>query len=151
MNKEINFLKLRAAIETEETFNTLKEKYKDIEIDLLSWRDNPSCSCGQRVHEFFNKIYNQNDDSVFLDELFKNEKIQEKIKEISKPRRRIVDGSSSPSQLPPEMTDYRGKVFVVGKSDEDWANFWQKIISDKAAYRSFSLLEKEEYIKVYFL
>jgi len=49
------------------------------------------------------------------------------------------------------MTDYRGKVFVVGVTDEDWANFWKKITLDKAAYRSFSIIAKEDYLKVYFL
>jgi len=151
MTKEINFLNLRAAIELDETFNILKEKYKDIEVDLLSWRENPSCSCGQRVHEYFNKVYNT-EDANFLDEMFKNEKVQEKIKEITKPRqvRRELSTPNS-GQIPQEMTDYRGKIFVVGKTDEDWANFWKKIIEDRAAYRSFSVSEKEEYIKVYFL
>ena len=152
MDKTFPLINLRVAIDTPETFDILKEKYKDIEIDLLSWRDNATCECGQRVSAFFNKIYTQNEDAIFLDELFKNEKIQEKIKEINKnPPRRVIDGASNPAQLPPEMTDYRGKVFVVGTTDEDWANFWQKIMIDKAAYRSFSVIAKEDYLRVYFL
>jgi len=56
MSKIISFLTLRAAVETPETFDILKEKYKNIEIDLLSWRDNPTCECGQRVSDFLLKF-----------------------------------------------------------------------------------------------
>jgi hypothetical protein len=133
----IDFGKLRALIEVDDTFNVLKEKYKEIEIDLLSWRDNPTCSCGKRVHEFFNKTSEDQNEMDFLNKMFELDKVKEKI-EMQK-------------QIPPNMTDYRGKVFTVGKTDEDWWNFWQKIIKDKAAFRSFSLLEKEDYLKIYFL
>jgi beta-xylosidase len=137
----IDFSKLRALIEVDDTFNILKEKYKEIEVDLLSWRENPTCSCGKRVHEFFNKTCEDQNEMDFLNNMFELDKVKEKI-EIEKQKA---------SQLPPNMTDYRGKVFTVGKTDEDWWNFWQKIIQDKAAYRTFSLLEKEDYLKIYFL
>jgi hypothetical protein len=151
MSKQIDFLSLRASIETDEIFETLKQKYTEIEVDLLSWRNNPSCACGKRVFDFFSKIYQEDEGQAkFLDSLFQEEKVKEKARELTQAKRKVVTQQDIP-QVPPEMTDYRGKIFTVGKSEEDWSNFWKKINEDRAAYRTFSLIDAGEYLKVYFL
>jgi len=144
-------INIRALIETDKTFDILKDKYKEIELDLVSWRENPTCECGNRVMKFFEGLFQNEDSKNFINELSKDEGVENKKKQILEKfsqRRKVVDPNGPP---PPDFTDYRGKVLVVGKNDEDWANLWAKIVEEKAVFRNFSIVETPEYLKVYFL
>ena len=43
----INFTTVRALVEISANFDLLKNKYPEIEVDLISWKENPNCECGQ--------------------------------------------------------------------------------------------------------
>ena len=140
----INFTTVRALVEISANFDLLKNKYPEIEVDLISWKENPNCECGQRVHKFFIEKYSIEEDKIFLDNLINNEELKQKIEEIT--RSQIHD------QIPPNMTDYRGRVFTVGTKEEDWLDFWNnRVVQDRAAYRSFSVINHANELKVYFL
>jgi hypothetical protein len=142
--KTINFTTIRALIEIPEIFDSLKRKYPEIEVDLISWKDNPNCTCGQRVNNFFIEKYSIEEDKIFLDHLMNSEQVKLKTEEITK--------EQIHSQIPPSMTDYRGRVFTVGLKEEDWLNFWNtRVVEDRAAYRSFSVVNNGNELKVYFL
>jgi hypothetical protein len=144
-------INVRALIETDKTFDILKDKYKEIELDLVSWRENPTCECGNRVMKFFEELFQNEDAKNFINELSKDEGVENKKKQILEKfsqRKKVIDPNGPP---PPDFTDYRGKVLVVGKNDEDWANLWNKIVEEKAVFRNFSIVETPEYLKVYFL
>jgi|LauGreDrversion2_6_1035139.scaffolds.fasta_scaffold01159_1 hypothetical protein len=142
--KTIDFTTIRALIEIPDIFDSLKNKYPEIEVDLLSWKDNPDCTCGQRVNNFFTEKYSIEEDKNFLDELINREEVKSKTEQITKDQ--IQNG------IPPNMTDYRGRVFTVGIKEEDWLDFWNnKVVQDRAAYRSFSIINNGNELKVYFL
>lgn len=149
--KNFEVIQVRSLIETDKIFEILKEKYKELELDLISWRENPNCECGNRIMIFFEGLFQNEESKKFIDELLADKDVENKKKEILEkfsPRRRVVDPNGPP---PPDFTDYRGKVLVVGKSEEDWANLWKKIIEEKGIFRTFSIVESPEYLKVYFL
>lgn len=144
-------LSVRALIEMDRTFDILKEKYKELELDLVSWRENPTCECGGRVMKYFEGLFQNEESKRFIDGLLEDKEIENKKKQILEKlskTRKVVDPNGPP---PSDFTDYRGKVLVVGKNEEDWANLWKKIIEEKGVFRNFSIVENPEYLKVYFL
>jgi hypothetical protein len=44
-----------------------------------------------------------------------------------------------------------GKVFEIGKSEEDWKNLANKLSDEKIGFKSFSVVEKEDKLVVYFI
>ena len=44
-----------------------------------------------------------------------------------------------------------GRVFEIGKSEEDWKNLCKKLELEKISFKSFSVVEKEDKLVVYFI
>ena len=44
-----------------------------------------------------------------------------------------------------------GRVFEIGKSEEDWKNLAKKLSDEKISFKSFSIIEKENKLVVYFI
>ena len=44
-----------------------------------------------------------------------------------------------------------GRVFEIGKSEEDWKNLAKKLTDEKISFKSFSVVEKEDKLVVYFI
>ncbi|NBW12811.1 MAG: hypothetical protein EBR82_32785 [Caulobacteraceae bacterium] len=44
-----------------------------------------------------------------------------------------------------------GKIFQIGKTEQDWANLAKKITDERINFKSFSIIEKEDKLVVYFI
>jgi hypothetical protein len=135
-------------------FTSIKDKFPEILADLTSSRDNPNCSCKNRVRTHLQgKITTEGD---YFNNLINNEEIkkltQEKAEEIKT------------SQVPTDPVEHHmkmmqqnmfrnsgGRVFEIGKSEEDWKNLCKKLELEKISFKSFSVVEKEDKLVVYFI
>jgi len=134
-------------------FNSLKNKFPDILADLVSSRDNPNCSCRNRVRVYLSpKTVTE---ASYFEDLLNNEEIKKLIEEnkteIEK-NQSIITGPIMP--MPSQINMFLssgGKVFKIGKEEQDWKNLCQKIQNDKLLFRSFSILEKEDHLLIYFV
>ena len=44
-----------------------------------------------------------------------------------------------------------GRVFEIGKTEEDWKNLAKKLTEEKIPFKSFSIVEKADKLVVYFI
>ena len=135
-------------------FTSIKDKFPEILADLTSSRDNPNCSCKNRVKAYLqSKLTNEAD---YFNNLINNEEVnkltQEKAEEIKT------------SQLPPNPMENHmqimqqnmfknsgGRIFEIGKTEEDWKNLAKKLTEEKIPFKSFSIVEKPDKLVVYFI
>ena len=140
-------------IKNDTLFNSLKDKFPEILADLTSSRNNPNCSCKNRVKahlqsklqsevEYFNNLLNHEEVKKIIEE--KNTEIQatqlkDPMEEYMKIMRENMFKNSG------------GKIFEIGKTEEDWKNLAKKLSEEKINFRSFSVVEKEDKLVVYFI
>lgn len=143
MNKNIllqNYY--RVLIENDSSFNALKESFPKILEDLISAKDNPSCECNKRVFEYLFKEYQENKKSKkVIDNLFKLKEIDEIITELEKHR----------AQFEKDTVEKITKIYKIGKSEKDWAEFYKTVEEKQIYFRSFSVLEKDDHLEIRFL
>lgn len=140
-------------IKNEVLFNSIKNKFPNILADLTSSRDNPNCSCKNRVKTFLetqlDSEVNYFNDLLNMDEAKKI--IQEKSEEIKNTQ--IKNPLETHLQLLQQnmFRSSEGRVFEIGKTEEDWKNLTKKINNEKLNFKSFSVVEKEDKLVVYFI
>jgi len=114
-------------------FEQFKSDFPDILADLVTFRANPNCTCRGRVFKFFTEKLEKEPTS--LNKYVKNEAaLQAELKTISDQRL---------------ANSYAGRVFVIAKTEEAWAEFARNLVGK--AFRSFSISERENAVAVYFL
>ena len=135
-------------------FNSLKDKFPEILADLTSSRNNPNCSCKNRVKAHLQgKIATEQD---YFNNLINNEEIKKLLEEKAEE----IKASQVPSD--PMENHFKimqenifknsgGRVFEIGKSEEDWKNLAKKLSDEKIGFKSFSVVEKEDKLVVYFI
>jgi len=140
-------------IKNDTLFNSLKEKFPEILADLTSSRNNPNCSCKNRVKthlqsklqtetEYFNNLLNNEEVKKIIQE--KNQEIQatqfkDPMEEHMKMMQQNIFRNSG------------GRVFEIGKTEEDWKNLAKKLTEEKIPFKSFSIVEKPDKLVVYFI
>lgn len=134
-------------------FNSLKEKFPEILADLTSSRSNPNCSCTNRVRTHLNsKLIDEQDyfnNLINIDEI-KNLTIQTSSSQILN---NPFDRQARNMQMM-QQNIYKnsgGKIFEIGKTEEDWKNLVKKLNEDGFIFKSFSIIEKENKLIVYFI
>jgi hypothetical protein len=134
-------------------FNSLKQKFPEILADLTSSRNNPNCSCKNRVKTFLESKINSEGD--YFNNLINIEEIK---KLISEKNEEIVSSQIPRNNLPnflnPMQNIYKnggGKIFEIGKTEQDWMNLAKKLIEERVHFKSFSVIEKEDKLVVYFI
>jgi hypothetical protein len=134
-------------------FNSLKGKFPEILADLTSSRNNPNCSCKNRVKahlqskleaesEFFNNLLNNEEIKKIVNdkaEEIKNTQIKDPMEEHMRMMRENMFRNSG------------GRVFEIGKTEQDWKNLCKKLELEKVMFKSFSVVEKENKLVVYFV
>lgn len=116
-----------------ETFEQLKKDFPEILADLITFKNNPNCSCRGKVFKFF------------TDQLEKEPTILNKyIKDQALLRAKLQDAAQKRME-----NNYTGRFFTVDKSEEAWKNFAASL--QGKMFRNFSVVEKEDKIVVYFL
>ena len=113
----------------------LKNDFPDILADLTSFEENPNCSCGGRVSKYFRDKL-KTDPNVFN----KYNKYPEEL------NARI---SSRIQQQ--EQNMLAGKIFEIEKGEESWEKFVREFLMVGKQFHSFSVVEREDKVAVYFL
>jgi len=140
-------------IKNDTFFDAIKDKFPEIFADLISSKNNPNCSCKNRVKTYLaNKLESE---SEFFNNLINNELIKNLI-EANK--QEIID-----SQIINPMDEHMkimrenmfknsgGSIFEIGKSKEDWKNLCKTLEEQKVLFKSFSVVEKQDKLIVYFI
>jgi len=135
-------------------FDSLKDKFPEILADLTSSRNNPNCSCKNRVKAHLQaKITSE---ESYFNNLINNEEIkkltQEKAEEIKNSQAPINPMENHMQMMQQSMfRNGGGRVFEIGKTEEDWKNLAKKLNEEKINFKSFSVAEKEDKLVVYFI
>lgn len=120
-------------IKDDETFNRLKNDFSSILADLVTFKDNPNCTCRGRVFKFFSEQLEIN--PTVLDQYVKDASvITLKLQSLAEER---------------ANNNYAGKVFIVDKGAEAWAAFAATLPGKM--FRMFSVAERDDKVVVYFL
>lgn len=132
-------------------FNSLKNKFPEILADLTSSRNNPNCSCKNRVRAHLQS-------KIASEEIYFNSLLdQPELKNLINEREEEVKNSQSP--IPPmthqhPFMNFRnngGRIFEIGKTEEDWKKLCRRLEIEKVVFKSFSVVEKEDKLIVYFV
>jgi len=134
-------------------FDAIKVKFPDILADLTSSRNNPNCSCKNRVKAYLNsKLESEN-------EFFSNLVNNEPIKSLIETNKQEIVNSQIINPMEQHMKMMRenmfknsgGRIFEIGKTEEDWKNLCKALEDQKFLFKSFSVVEKEDKLIVYFI
>ena len=135
-------------------FDSLKDKFPEILADLTSSRNNPNCSCKNRVKAHLQaKIAAE---ESYFNNLISNEEIkkltQEKAEEIKNSQVPTNPMENHIQMMQQNMfRNSGGRIFEIGKTEEDWKNLAKKLSEEKINFKSFSVVEKEDKLVVYFI
>jgi hypothetical protein len=141
-------------IKNDTFFNSLKDKFPEILADLTSSRNNPNCSCKNRVKAHLqSKLANEAD---YFNNLINNEEVkkltEEKAEEIKSSQVPTNPMENHIQMIQQSMfKNSGGRVFEIGKTEEDWKNLAKKLSEEKINFKSFSVVEKEDKLVVYFI
>jgi hypothetical protein len=135
-------------VKNEQIFEALKNKYPDILADLTSAKFNPTCSCRGRVAAHLNKKYTEGDKD-FIDFLLNMDGIKEQKIALDK---LIKEAEEKNKQQVQEAKDVSiTNIYQVPKGPKAWEDF-NKFVNEKGIpFRSFSVVDKGEFLEVYFL
>jgi len=141
-------------IKNDTLFNSLVVKFPEIFADLTSSRNNPNCTCKNRVKSYLqSKLESELEyfnDLLKIEEI--NKLIQEKSEEIKNSQIKNNGMEQHFKMMQENMfKNSGGKVFEIGKTEEDWKNLAKKLTNEKIGFRSFSIVEKEDKLIVYFI
>jgi hypothetical protein len=151
LNSSVFFTDL---IKNDTFFNSLKDKFPEILADLTSSRNNPNCSCKNRVKAFlFSKI---NAEDKYFEELLSIEEIKNLIDSKKENISNEANHQAAMDEHFKKMQDmvYKnsgGKIFEINKDEKSWQDLCKKLENEKIAFKSFSVVEKEEKLIVYFI
>lgn len=120
-------------ISNDNIFNQLKNDFPETLADLISFKDNPNCSCKNRLIKFFTDKIQQN--TNLLNKYIENNiALQNDINNATNLRL---------------SNNYSGRIITIEKTPEAWQQLSLTMVGKM--FRSFSLIEKEDKILVYFL
>lgn len=123
-------------------FHTLEHKYPEILADLVSSRDNPNCSCKNRVKNYL--ISKADIDASFFETLLSNHE----IRTILNSNNFIIN--ENPSQgIPPHLRHGQSKIYRIAKDDNSWNMLAQRIRLENPFFKSFYVSERENQLVVY--
>jgi len=134
----INQTNLRQALHfyrnKKDVWEELKKDFPDILADLTSFEDNPNCTCASRVHDFFVK------------------KLAEDPNALNKYNRNPEELNSMISTQAQAHKEnmLAGRIIELDKGEQAWHEFVFSFLMNKQ-FHSFSLVEKEDKIDVYFI
>lgn len=133
----INITNLREALHFYRTkpdvWGALKNDFPEVLADLTSFEGNPNCSCAGRLQKFF------------MDKLKENPNALNKYNTDPEGLNNLISQKIQQQQ----MNLLAGKIVEIEKGEESWSNFVQTLIGKQ--FHSFSIVEREDKVAVYFL
>lgn len=118
----------------EVVFDDLQKDFPAILADLVTFKNNPNCSCRSKVIKFFTE-------QITKDPFIMNKYIHD------------LDGLKThlnTIQSQRQQNNYAGKVFEIDKTPEAWETFVSKTLNGKI-FRNFSVAEREQTVVIYLL
>lgn len=117
----------------EGVFTRLQNDFPDILADLVSFKNNPNCSCRSRVNKFFIDKLQQFPD--ILEQYITDAiALQNELNNLEALRR---------------ANNYSGRYFVIPKGEQSWSDFSNGM--QGKMFRGFSVVERDNEIVVYIL
>lgn len=117
-----------------EIFEQLQADFTDALADLVSFKNNPNCSCKNRLVKYFSDVLAH--DPSALDKYVKDpESILAELRSLQAVR---------------YNNNYAGRIITIPNNETAWKNLSIDINSGKF-FRSFSVVDKGEELVVYFL
>ena len=120
-------------VKDNEVFEQLKKEFSPILADLVTFKNNPNCTCRGKVFKFFTEEIQKNPE--VLNKYIKNPE------ELKKELLKIVEQRNS--------NNYSGKVIRIENTDEAWRALTTQLVGK--AFRTFSVIEKDNQLWVYLL
>jgi hypothetical protein len=120
-------------MQDDEVVKQLQNDFPNVLADLVTFKENPNCSCRGRVFKFFSEELEKN--VSILDKYIKDPSlIAIKLQSLAEER---------------ALTNYAGKIFVISKGEQAWKAFHATLPGK--TFRMFSVAEREDTVAVYFL
>lgn len=120
-------------IKDDSVFNQLQNDFSTILADLVTFKNNPNCTCRGRVIKFF------------TEQLEKDPLVMNKYVKDPDALKIEMDRLRTERQ----NNNYAGRMFVIPKGEESWSSF-SASLSGKM-FRMFSIVERDDGVVVYFL
>lgn len=130
----------RAIVELDVFFDLVKTRYPEAADDMISWKSNNNCSCGNRFLKLLNEKRKHPEEKLFLDTILENESFINKSKEIES---RNLEAY--------KKRLFHGRIIKIDKSPESWEDLSNQLLSINAIYRSFALVDNGSELEVRFL
>lgn len=115
------------------SFEQIKTDFPEIIADWVSMKNNPNCTCRGRVNKFFQEKLMTAPDLL-----------NKYVSDVAAFHSKISEMANQRLQ-----NNYIGKMFIIPKGEESWKNFASQTTGK--TYRSFSVVERETDLVVYFL
>jgi len=128
-------------IKDQETFEELIKKYPELEMDLISARQNDNCSCHFKIKAFLEIKYFL--DKFYLDNLFFKENL---FQEYSKYDQEL----ENKKQEQFIKNENFKKIHTINNNQKSWEEF-QEFVKNNIIFKSFSVLQDGENLRIYFL
>jgi hypothetical protein len=120
-------------IKDDSVFNQLQNDFSTILADLVTFKNNPNCTCRGRVIKFF------------TEQLEKDPLVMNKYVKDPNALKTEMDKIKAERQ----NNNYAGRMFVIPKGEESWQNFASTLPGKM--FRMFSIVERDDGVVVYFL
>jgi hypothetical protein len=120
-------------VKDNEVFEQLKKDFSPILADLITFKNNPNCTCRGKVFKFFTEEIKK--DSQILDKYIKN------TEEFKKQLLSIVEQRNS--------NNYSGRIIKIENTEEAWKSLTMNLLGK--SFRTFSVIEKGDKLWVYLL
>lgn len=135
-------------VKNEKIFESLKNKYPEILADLTSSKFNPTCSCRGRVATFLNKKYVEGDKD-FLDFLLNLEEVKDLKLQVDESIKKMeIEKNKALLNI---RENSISNIYQVPKGPKGWEDFTKFVVEKNIMFRSFSVVDKNDYLEVYFL
>ena len=120
-------------LKDDETFEKLKTDFPNILADLVTFRNNPSCSCKGRVVKFFSAEL-QKDPAVLNKYIKDTDDLTKTLSLLAQQR---------------AYSNYAGKILKIDNTEEAWKNLSVELTGK--VFRSFTVVDKGSQLWVYLL
>ena len=116
-----------------DVWSELKTDFPEQLADLTSFEGNPNCSCGGRLSKFFREKL-----SADANVLNKYNKYPEELNSVISNR---INAQ--------QQNMLAGRIIEIEKGEQSWSEFVQTLMGKQ--FHSFSIVEREDKVAVYFL
>lgn len=117
-----------------DAFSEMSADFPSITADLLTFKSNPNCSCKNKIIRFISGRIDAGEKDILNKYFINRENLKNSID-------KMINNY--------EEKNLSGKIMVIDNSEEAWRTLCKE--STTKNYKSFSVVEKNDKLYVYFL